>query len=197
MFWIDNFNELLKPVLVPTDYMTIEEKLNTLTRLIVFICFILAIVLQESKIILLMIILVIIIIIVYQFQKRTQDNLDTFLDDNNIKVVENSVCTKPTKNNPFMNPSFVNMNNADDEACPINDKNIARSIDDIFNSTIFRDSDDIYDRNTSKRQFYTVPASSIPNDQTKFANWLYNRGKSCKENNGQQCYNNIYTDLRQ
>lgn len=196
MFWTDNFSELVNNItLIPTDYMTIEEKLNTLTRLVIFICIIIALILQDSKIILLMIILVIIIIVIYQFQKNEQKEVDTFLDDINSKVVDNKICTKPTKNNPFMNPSILDVQ-SDQPACPLTDKATLTSIDEIYDNTMFQNADDIYDRTTSKRQFYTVPASAIPNDQGTFAHWLYNRGKSCKENNGIQCYNNIYTDIR-
>lgn len=196
MFWINDFTELIKnPTLIPTDYMTIEEKLNTLTRLVIFICLIIALVLQDSKIILLMIILVILIIIIYQFQTSKEKEVDEFLDKHNSTVVDNKICTKPTKNNPFMNPTMLDLQN-DQPACPISDKSTLTNIDKIYDNTMFRNVDDIYDRTTSKRQFYTVPASSIPNDQSMFANWLYNRGKSCKENNGSQCFNNIYTDMR-
>lgn len=196
MFWINDFTELIKnPTLIPTDYMTIEEKLNTLTRLVIFICLIIALVLQDSKIILLMIILVILIIIIYQFQTSKEKEVDEFLDKHNSTVVDNKICTKPTKNNPFMNPTMLDLQN-DQPACPISDKSTLTNIDEIYDNTMFRNVDDIYDRTTSKRQFYTVPASSIPNDQSMFANWLYNRGKSCKENNGSRCFNNIYTDMR-
>jgi hypothetical protein len=61
---------------------------------------------------------------------------------------------------------------------------------------MFQNVDDIYNTQTSSRQFYTIPSSKIPNDQTLFANWLYNRGPTCKENNGIVCYNNLYKDLR-
>ena len=37
MFWINNLNELFNPVLIPTENMTLEEKLNTISRLILFI----------------------------------------------------------------------------------------------------------------------------------------------------------------
>ncbi len=153
---------------------------------------------QDGKIILLMIILIFIIIIIYQYQKGVEKEVNIFLDNNEVKVVDKVLCNKPTKDNPFMNPSVVDIKNSNEslKACPISDKNIAENIDDLFDSEVYRNADDIYDRTTSKRQFYTVPGSSIPNDQGTFANWLYNRGKSCKEGNNEQCYRNIYTDLR-
>lgn len=191
MFWTENINELFKPILIPTDYMTMEEKLNTITRLIIFTCLILGLVFQESKLILLMIILVIIIIIIYQFQTRYDKDVDKFLETNKVKVVDNTVCTKPTLHNPFMNPNIIDINRPG--ACPITDEKTLKEAEAFFDDTMFRNVDDVYDRNTGKRHFYTVPVTTLPNEQTVFANWLYNRGKSCKEENGERCYNNIYT----
>ena len=54
------------------------------------------------------------------------------------------------------------------------------------------DIDDIYSKYNSQRQFYTMPNTSIPNKQKEFALWLYNRGPTCKEGNGYQCFANMH-----
>ncbi len=195
MFWTNNTSLLFVPVLLPTDYMTIEEKLNTLTRLVIFVCLILALVLRDLRILLFMIILVIIIVIIYAYQNTTTKDRNTFLMKNNLKVIDNEVCTKPSKHNPFMNPNMIDSDDIGIKACPISDNQIQENIDTYFDESMFRNVDDIYDRSTSKRQFYTVPVSSLPNDQATFANWLYNRGDSCKEDTI-FCYKNIHRDLR-
>jgi hypothetical protein len=191
MFWTEDINELFKPILIPTEYMTIEEKFNSITRLVLFICIILALVFQDSRIILLMIILLLIIIIIYQFQKQSTRDAYKVLEANDVKVVDNEVCTKPSIHNPFMNPNIVNLNQY--KACPITDRKTIEEAEKLFDDTMFRNVDDVYDKNTGKRHFYTVPVTTIPNDQTKFAKWLYNIGKSCKEGNGDHCFKNIYT----
>lgn len=198
MFWTNDINELFKLTLIPTDYMTMDEKLNTLTRLVIFICLIVALILQDMRIILLMIILIIFIVLLYRFSSSHKEEVDAFLNERDLQVIDNKLCVKPTRENPFMNPSLLDIKEDDDtpKACPVTDINVATNIDEIYNSTMFRNVDDIYDRSTSKRQFYSVPASTIPNDQTTFANWLYKTGKTCKENNGDQCYKNIYTEMR-
>lgn len=43
------------------------------------------------------------------------------------------------------------------------------------------------------RQFYTQPVIDIPNDQGKFARWLYSTPQTCKENTA-QC--KLYEDAR-
>ena len=199
MFWTHNIELLFQPVLIPTDYMTIDDKLNTLSRLIILICLIVSMILQDVKIILFMIILLLLIVIIYEYQNMNSINTDTFMNKKNITIIDNKTCTTPTKDNPFMNPIltdtvFNSQNNHD--ACPVFNEDIENKIDKIYDESMYRNADDIYDRSAGKRQFYTVPVNSIPNDQTTFANWLYNRGETCKENNGIKCYTNMYRDLR-
>lgn len=201
MFWTNDVNILFQPVLIPMDHMSVEEKLNALTRLVIFVCLIVSLLLQDSRFILLMIILIIAIAIIYQYYSQYNVQSDTFLNSKNLNVVENKLCVKPTQDNPFMNPILTDItddeyNSANVGACPIYNDKIDDSIDKIYDESIYKNADDIYDRTTGKRQFYTVPGNKVPNDQDVFANWLYNRGKSCKENNGAKCYDNLYRDLR-
>ena len=90
-----------------------------------------------------------------------------------------------------MNPNLLNNTNPNYRACNIQIKKIKNKINDYFKIPVFKDVIDIYDRNFSERQFYTIPSTTIPNDQEGFSKWLYARDKSCKENNGERCYNNI------
>lgn len=198
MFWTEDINELFKPVLIPTDYMSFDEKLNSLTRLIIFVSIILALILRDTKILLLMILLIIIVFIIYNYQKKYKFETDSFLNKNTIDIIDNKICVKPTKNNPFMNPNLTDINLEEDVygACSISNSKIINEIDNLYETSMFQNVDDIYNTQTSSRQFYTIPSSKIPNDQTLFANWLYNRGPTCKENNGIVCYNNLYKDLR-
>jgi len=200
MFWTQDISLLIKPELFPTGDMSFDEKTNALTRLTIFICLVLSLVLHDSRIILLMIILVLLIFIVQRYIQDFGENTEEFLVDNKIDVVDNKICTRPTKDNPFMNPSMSNIDVFYDSdvsgACQSFTPAVEANINKIYDEGMFINSDDLYNRDTGKRQFYTVPGSKIPNDQSIFANWLYNRGASCKENNGIRCYNNMYRDLR-
>tara|TARA_Y100000389_G_scaffold201868_1_gene245626 strand:- start:3125 stop:3793 length:669 start_codon:yes stop_codon:yes gene_type:complete len=98
----------------------------------------------------------------------------------------NEGCRIPTKNNPFMNPPLFGDRTT--EACSsYNQKSIQRDIEKNFNEDLYRDANDIFGKNNSQRQFYSVPGKSIPNDQEAFANWLYSTPPTCKEGNGIQC----------
>ena len=64
-----------------------------------------------------------------------------------------------------------------------------------FKNDLYNDVSDIFNRNNSQRSFYTVPSTTFPNEQNKFANWLYKLPKTCKEGNGFQCVGNNHTPL--
>ena len=130
----------------------------------------------------------------------SDDKLEKILDDEKDREVEidNKKCVKPTKNNPFMNPRYTdykeNVNRS--EACDIDNVEVQKNIDETFSKGLFRDVNDVFDRKTNSRHFYTVPSTTFPNDQDKFAKWLYGNMPSCKnpETSG-QCLR--VEDLRQ
>jgi hypothetical protein len=99
-------------------------------------------------------------------------------------------CRVPTKENPFMNPEIGDYNTPNDKlsSCTsYNNKGIQRVIEKEFNEDLYRDINDIFGKNNSQRQFYSVPGNTIPNDQGNFAKWLYQTPPTCKEGNGLQC----------
>lgn len=195
MFWIDNLNELFNPVLYPNINMTIEEKINAIIRLILFIGIIATLIFNDSRYILFILIIMLISIVIYNYQMEKNKMIEKYLNDNDLDIINNEKCVKPTEENPFMNPSLIGYNKKYD-SCSIENKNIKDNIDYFFNKNVFRETDDIYDKSLLDRQFYTVPSTSIPNNREKLASWLYERGPSCKENNGEQCYDNLYNNIK-
>ena len=53
----------------------------------------------------------------------------------------------------------------------------------MFNKDLYRDVKDIFGKNNSQRQFYTVPGNQVPNDQGAFAQWCYGMPRTYKEGN--------------
>ena len=128
------------------------------------------------------------------YSKVKTDLMNNQSNEELIKGLEGD-CKIPTKNNPFMNPEIYdyNTNNVDEPACnTFNNKGVQSYTDKLFSSSLFRDVNDLFGKNNSQRQFYTVPGNSIPNDQDTFAKWLYATPKTCKEGNGLQCAANVY-----
>jgi hypothetical protein len=98
--------------------------------------------------------------------------------------------TEPTAANPFMNvlADQYKYDTWRPPAAPYTDRVVKQQLDDFFRIQWFSDPTDVYGRNQGQRQFYTMPSTSIPNDQDSFQKWLYYiPGKTCKEGNGAAC----------
>ena len=99
-------------------------------------------------------------------------------------------CNLPTRNNPFMNPSFMDVS-ADKplpKACSSYDnKGVQRKMETNFNKGLYRNYTDIFGKENSQRQFFSVPYREGVPDQSAFANWLYRTTDTCKEGNQIAC----------
>jgi hypothetical protein len=101
-----------------------------------------------------------------------------------------TVVTRPSARNPFMNVLLdeitYNPNRPEADAI-INPKNQI-VLDDYFRVQWNNDPTDVFGRTQGQRQFYTMPSTSIPNDQGSYQNWLYLLpGKTCKEGGRNSC----------
>ena len=99
---------------------------------------------------------------------------------------------KTTNNNPFMNVPIVDYDRpqkygrSEEECGPKCKKN--------FYKTLFRNTDDaLWNRSSSERQFYTTPNTSVPNEQMKFAQWLYGNNQVGKTGSIYDRYGYPYT----
>lgn len=94
-----------------------------------------------------------------------------------------------------MNPpihEFSNDKYSQPKSCPsYNNIGVQNRIEELFDEDLYRDYKDIFKKNNSQRQFYTVPGNQVPNDQGSFAHWLYGTPQTCKEGNGIACLNNL------
>lgn len=93
-------------------------------------------------------------------------------------------CRKPTVENPFANIVFSDYLDANKlaEPCNVDEPEIANQMQNLYNSSIYRNLSDVWERENSQRIFFTMPIQTIPNNQTDFANWLYKTSPTCKEN---------------
>jgi hypothetical protein len=102
-----------------------------------------------------------------------------------------AVKTRPTAHNPFMNVLLdeLKYNPTRPPADSISDPNNQVILDDFFRVQWTSDPTDVFGKAQSQREFYTMPSTSVPNDQGSFQNWLYLiPGKTCKEGNRDACY---------
>lgn len=92
-------------------------------------------------------------------------------------------CDEPTTDNPFQNTLSHHYDNPDDKlpACVANEnKDLLK---DMYYKDLPTDFTDPYKRSNGYRQFYSMPSTTIPNDQPGFAQWLYGDMHSIKEKN--------------
>lgn len=119
-----------------------------------------------------------------EYQKTKQNDKQKKVSwEKNQDYVKNT-CRKPTVDNPFTNIVFSDYLDSGNlaEPCNIDDDDVQNQMQNLYNSSIYRNLEDVWERENSQRIFYTVPIQTVPNSQTDFANWLYKTGPSCKEN---------------
>jgi hypothetical protein len=205
-FWTEDFTILYRNnnylEFFPTNNMTKIQKLNSITRYSIYILPILYILSENSVWLLIPIIIIILCVFFYNIEKI--DKSPKNLKKNKIKrkkIIENlgipeiKNCQKPTNNNPYMNINTSDINKKPEKikSCDINDDEIKKDVLEKFNQNLYRNVGDLYGRHTSERQFYTLPVTTIPNNQKGFAEWLYKTDDNCKYN-GVNCLK--YSDER-
>ena len=205
VFWYNDFSILFKynrlDEFFPTKDMTIEEQLNSIVRLSFYISLILVI--YTKNINNLYIGIIVLLFTYFSYTKSNYNNkFINILERKNLdKNINKKNFVGPTKDNPFMNimiddykknPNRESLNKANNYI----NKKLNKEISKKFNHNLYTDFDKLYNVKNAQRQFYTNPVTTIPNEQTKFANWLYKLPPTCKEGNGIQCSNNNFNFLK-
>ena len=151
----------------PSNNLNDIEKINSLARLSIYYAMII-IVLGRSQSYL----TVSLVILLISFLLGRTERFDTNL--------KKPTCYKPTDANPFMN---FTINDYYKDAnrprnCPI--EKVRGDMRKKFLKRIVPDPTDLWGQNFSDRNFYTMPSTTVVNDQTAFANWCYGKMGQCK-----------------
>jgi hypothetical protein len=198
-FWLNTPQILIDPKRLseffPNKLMTRVEQLNSIVRFCFYLSIILMLLKQNINYIYLFISSLVITFAIYQYDPKLKESelKETFgIYDNISKRDTYKKYVKPSYSNPFMNPSLLDYTeNPDREAFSkksyINNNELDIDIEEKFSYNLYQDVNDIYGKTNSQRQFYTTPVTTIPNEQSNFANWLYGKPDSCRDNNGYQC----------
>ncbi len=124
---------------------------------------------------------------------KSDDDLGSLLSEEGEKMpltvqeveeYRKATCRMPSLNNPYMNPDLTEYNLDVPAACNVNDDEVKEESKVFFNHDLFRNVDDLWEKKNSQRQFYTMPNTTIPNNQIEFAKWLYKSGPVCKSDTG-------------
>jgi hypothetical protein len=195
----------------PTDNMSYAQKLNAITRLIFVLSIIGFILYKNMRILVVSAITLFSIHLIYSHHKKihnksakynTLEGFETpatdVLDDHG-KILSPETFDVPTTENPFSN---VMLNDYDynpnkKPAPPIAKQEVrdnilaeAKSMVQKLNpgqpniaDKLFRDLGEQYVFEQSLRPFYSTASTTIPNDQSGFADFCYGGMISCKEGN--------------
>mgnify|MGYP001363219000 CR=1 FL=1 len=169
--------------IIPSEDMSFGEKIDAASRFVGYAAALTFYRAPDSQSSLLLLI----VFVFLRWLKKTSDvpqNEETIESEEVVENFEPKVvtkdCTQPIKKNPYMNPLMYE-NRAKAPACPIENKEIAQKADELFQGQVYKDIDDVWNRRTSSRQFYTMPSTTFPNNQKGFATWLYGNSNSRKK----------------
>jgi hypothetical protein len=218
-FWSENPNVLLEPryltELFPTESMCYTQKLNAVSRLVIVLTIIGFLFTRSIRLIIISIITLASIYFLHSnymqdLEKNMSEGFESpaldLLKTNNIPIPSDSFM-EPSSDNPFSNVLLndYDYNPEKKPAPPVSKpdvnakilqeakqlvKNMNPSQPDIANK-LFKDLGNQYVFEQSLMPFYSNPSTTIPNDQTAFADFCYGSMVSCKEGNPFACARNL------
>jgi hypothetical protein len=161
--------------------MTLAEKLNAILRFAIYYSILMLAFKGSVKMVFVVLFVMAITFFVYHVDSNQRRDMTSAMNKEGLETDPQTrkVCRAPTQENPFMN---VMHTTTDDKtknvpACDITRPTIEKRVERLFDDPAIygeHGGKDIFGRNIAERAFYTAPASTSPNDQQGFANWLYN-----------------------
>ena len=198
-FWLNdltvlfNRNNLLE--IIPYNKQNLNKKLNSIFRLSIIFSVIMFFLKKDYRYLFIIIITGILTIVINNNKVLNVETNNTVIENNDSNNTGDELkgCKLPTASNPFMNPTFMDYEDGDlSKACNSYDNSVIRNMqEEYFNNDLYKDPFDIFNKNNSQREFYTMPVNSIINDTIKFAEWCYKSPPTCKDGNGIQCSSDI------
>jgi hypothetical protein len=207
-FWLNNPSILMQHKQIwPNCEMTLEEKCNAVTRLVLLSTVVIFLFKMSFLVILAGVLTVLAICILYKIQNKRQNTVEGYTG-NELYSVLRSNFTEPTSTNPLMNVLLTEINDNPNRkmAAPafnsIVEKDINTSTknfvtknfanDPNVDERLFKDLGDEFLFDRSMRQWYTMPNTRVPEDQKSFAEYCYGDMISCRDitNNETACERN-------
>lgn len=184
----------------PSKDMTFAEQLNSLVRFSIYFTIVIFLLNKDSMIFIVPIFTALFTYFLYNVDSQNKLKENMYLQNKNLykDPYTNDLCQKPSENNPFMNVLISDyvLDPTRKKACNVSKNKIKKTTQEFFDKNLYRSVSDIFNKEASDRQWITNPITTIPNDQEGFANWCYSTKKTCKEGNGNNCYTNVYTAVR-
>ena len=129
----------------------------------------------------------------FLYYMNTKDKDFKVIDDTHVNIKKNFAnYTLPTKKNPFMNLNVLDYGTNKVVKPALRGIKVQNKISKYFDK-MYKNANDLNDKDGFLRQYYTMPVTTIPNNAIKFAKWCYRKKGTCKKE--KYCYNNIYSPL--
>ncbi len=205
-FWLDNpsilFNKNKITELWPQQKQTMDDKLNAITRLIILLT-VLGYSMTRSLYLLITSLITLCILVLLQRSQQRKKKIkkikkkiikEGFTSPTLYKKVRTSFVT-PTKKNPLMNVLLpeIQYDPQRKSAAPAFNPAVEKEINDsVADPRLFLDLGDNIAFDQSMRNFYATANTTIPNNQTAFAEFCYGNMPSCKDGDYLQCSKNNY-----
>jgi hypothetical protein len=203
--WTQNIMELFNKKhlleIMPQKHYDKNRKLNAVFRFSIYYSLIVYFLCKKETVFYFPLVIGVLTIILGNLKitdtKEPYSNIisSSLIDDINLQDRDN--CKNPKLNNPFMNLNWTHINDKNPkQACYSYDNdNVKSEIDNYFDEGLIKGFDDIYNNTNSQNRFYTMPNTMPSNKQKEFGEWLYGTPDTCKQGNGLQCANNLYTRI--
>jgi len=201
----------------PMPLMSVEQKLNAITRLVLLLTILGFLITKNINIIFTGFITLAIFVMLYNTQYKintsasssntSEQKKEGFVNSQLYNALKPHL-TVPTIQNPMMNVLLpeISYNPLRDEAAPSYNSEVEKEINqstegyvvldfeprnlteaEKLRKKLFADLGDKYEFDESMRLFYTNPSTTVPNDQKGFAEFCFGDMISCKQGNEMAC----------
>jgi len=167
MFWFSDPSILFGPntwyAFVPTAGMSVDDALNSVVRFTVYLSILLFMCSMEVKYFVYVPVVMAITVALHQLYPGGAKRItEQFRMGTAVSGYTGSDVTLPTQDNPFMNPTLIDINENPKKprAADPTDIKVRDQVNQQFaqTSNVYLDTTDIFQLMTAQRNFYTVPA---------------------------------------
>lgn len=182
--WYHDISILFKNMnqFFPSNNLDENQKINAIARLAIYYAILILITGKDQTYLSISVVLLIV-----SYMLGNTEKFETLEHKK-----QNEKCYRPTVENPFMNFTIADYYKNPDRPKNCNIDDVRDEMRDKFHQRLVPDPNDLWGQSISDRNFYTMPVTTIINDQTGFGNWLYGSSGECKSK-GKKCLKRALT----
>lgn len=170
------FNEKKLLSFWPTSKQDVGERVNATTRFIVYISVVLYIIQKDPRILFLSLMCVGVLWCFYKSDMIENPTMRPAQTDGRKQSPMRPVCEGPTAENPMANVLLSDYTEYPDRPGACFYPNVANKVHKLLDDSFPQDVNNLYGkRNMAVNRMYSMPATTIPNDQTGFAEAAYGK----------------------